>query len=236
MKIKHRIVPRLVAVLGSALVAVAFAFFPFSVSVQPAGWQSAPAQVTLKAAAATMPAPTSASGALASASKTSTSTYSASSYQSQSGTTTTYGSWELVECATTECGWTCSVTGAFTTTSGSPPPPPSSPCETSSPTYSTAYDCPNGGTLSGTTCYVTTTTTANTVQLSWSPTITGQFLVPKIQVVDATSCTSSTWTVLATESDITGSYTISSPSSTEYYGLRTLSGSWTGPVTSCTQG
>ena len=105
--------------------------------------------------------------------------------------------------------------------------------------YYPGYYCLDGGYLSGTTCYVSTTT--NEVKFSWVPSTTtdamGMPLVPQVQVVESTSCTSSSWTALATVADSTDSYTVSSPSAAEYYAIRTLNGStWTGPTTSCTQG
>jgi hypothetical protein len=102
-------------------------------------------------------------------------------------------------------------------------------------------NCYLGGVLlyNNTECVIYTTTPA--VEFSWTePTATstlGQPLAPNVQVVSSTSCTSTNWTTIATVADSTGSYTVTSPSSSDYYAIRTLAGSdWTGPITSCTQG
>jgi hypothetical protein len=231
--------PKLVTVLGSAIAVLALAFCaPFFAGMQLSAWQSSPSPAVMNVASATMPAPTSASGKLTSSSSSSTST---STYAAIASTTysTVYGTWNILGCATLECSFQCSVTGQVVNTFATPPagaPSPSSPCETTS--SSTSYSCPYGGYLSGTICYVTTstTTTTNTVKFTWSETYTGQFLVPNIQIVEATSCTSSSWTPIATATDSTGSYTVNSPSSSEYYAIRTVNHAWIGPVTSCTQG
>ena len=205
-----------------------------------AAWSGSPAPNVLRISAATMPPPTSASGSLGSTSSTSTSSYAASSYQYQSGTTTsyTYGTWIEDQAAGSQQQYTCSLNDYTFWSSGYP----SFPCETSTtvPVYSTAYDCPNGGTLSGTTCYTTTTTTIPAVKFSWTATsvasVLGQSLAPNVQVVSSSSCTSTTWTTLTTVADSTGSYTVSNPSTSDYYAIRTANGSWIGPVVSCTQG
>lgn len=176
-----------------------------------------------------MPAPASASGSLGSVSSTVSSSYAAHSYTASS---TDVGYWyPQPNWSTTGHYYICSVTG-------SPGDNTSAPCQKT--VYYTAYDCPNGGTLSGTTCYTTTTTTTPVVTLSWTATIAtsvlGQPLAPNMQVLQATSCTSTRWTVLATVADSTGSYTVNNPSTSDYYAIRTVNGSWTGPVVSCTQG
>ena len=102
------------------------------------------------------------------------------------------------------------------------------------------YYCFGGGYLSGTTCIVSTST--NVVKFSWTtPTnvdATGSPLVSQVEVVEATSCTGSPWTVVTSIASSTGAYTVSSPSSTEYYAVRTLSRykTWTSGVVACTQG
>jgi hypothetical protein len=100
------------------------------------------------------------------------------------------------------------------------------------------YSCPNGGTLSGSTCYVTTVTPY--IKFAWAtPTAydaNGQPLVTGVDVVEGSSCSTSSWTIVATASPSADSYTIDYPSTSEYYGIRTVNESWLGPVTSCTQG
>lgn len=117
-------------------------------------------------------------------------------------------------------------------------------------TYTAQSICPSGGScyytcylggyyLSNGECIMYTTVPA--VQFSWTTTTTtdasGSPLVPEVQVLEASSCTSTSWTTVATVADSTGSYTVNSPSSSDYYAIRTLAGSdWTGPITSCAQG
>ena len=111
--------------------------------------------------------------------------------------------------------------------------------------YVCTFTCPDGTSYTGSrnaliTCYYATTYTYYIVYSWTAPTTasaSGATLAPEVQVVESTSCTGSSWTVLATVADSTGSYTVSSPSAAEYYAIRTFNGStWTGPTTSCTQG
>jgi hypothetical protein len=214
------------------LVAVAAAISVTLVSggvPQLASWNGGTPAYTQSVSAATMPAPSSASGGLASSS--STSSYAASS---SSTTTVVYGTWtsegSSTVGSTTTYYWQCSV-GPYVGTSTDNPPSASS-CSADSTT--TSYSCPNGGTLSGTSC--DTTVTTYTVDFAWNETSVGPSLIPDMQVVSASSCTSASWTTVATVTDSTGSYTVNSPSSSDYYGIRSVNGSWLGPVTSCTQG
>lgn len=233
---------KLTTVFGSAVVVLALAFgVSLLTGMRLSVWQSSPSPAVMKVTTATMPAPNSANGQLTSTttSSTSTSSYPASSHQQPY---TVYGSWSTVGCAPnagqTECTYQCSLNGQTANNLGNPPSPPSS-YACSKTDYTTVYDCPNGGSLSGITCYVTTTSTSSTpstIKFTWSETYTGPFLVPDIQVVEANSCTSTNWTPIATESDSSGSYTVNSPSSSEYYAIRTINNSWIGPTTSCTQG
>ena len=220
--------------LKVTLLAVAVVVLPVTLvtgrTPQLASWGSGTPAYTQSVKAATIPAPATASGSLGSVSSTVSSSYAAHSYTASS---TDVGYWyPQPNWSTTGHYYICSVTG-------SPGDNTSAPCQKT--VYYTAYDCPNGGTLSGTTCYTTTTTTTPAVKFAWTaPTATstlGQPLAPNVQVVSSTSCTSTSWTTVATVADSTGSYTVSSPSSSDYYAIRTLVGSdWTGPITSCTQG
>ncbi|MHB1734445.1 MAG: hypothetical protein ACYCU8_13530, partial [Ferrimicrobium acidiphilum] len=69
--------------------------------------------------------------------------------------------------------------------------------------YYPGYYCPNGGGLSGTTCTLSTTTDA--LKFSWTTATSidalGKQLAPQVQVVEASSCTPSSWTVVASVSD-----------------------------------
>jgi len=100
------------------------------------------------------------------------------------------------------------------------------------------YSCPDGGYLSGSNCIANTTTPD--LKFTWAtPTAydtNGQPLVTGVDVVEGSSCSASSWTNVATVSPSADSYTVDNPSTSEYYGIRTVNESWSGPVTSCTQG
>jgi len=101
------------------------------------------------------------------------------------------------------------------------------------------YSCPSGGTLSGTTCY--TNTTSPYLQFTWkTPTAydaSGQDFVTGVAVVEGSSCSTSSWKVVATAPPSADSYTIDNPSTSEYYGLQTIGiGGWTSSVSECSIG
>jgi len=101
------------------------------------------------------------------------------------------------------------------------------------------YYCENGGTLSGTNCITTTTTPY--LKFTWAtPTAydaSGQDFVTGVAVVEGSSCSTSSWTVVAKESPSADSYTVDDPSTSEYYGLQTTGfGGWTSTVSGCTLG
>ena len=101
------------------------------------------------------------------------------------------------------------------------------------------YSCPSGGSLSGSTCYTTTTTPY--LKFTWTtPTAydtSGQPYVTGVDVVEGSSCSTSSWTNVATVSPSADSYTIDNPSTSEYYGLQTTGlGGWTSTVSGCTLG
>jgi hypothetical protein len=101
------------------------------------------------------------------------------------------------------------------------------------------YSCPDGGSLSGSTC-ITETTTPD-IRFTWTtPTAydaSGQDFVTGVDVVEGSSCSTSSWTVVATESPSVDSYTVDNPSTSEYYGLQTKGlGGWTSTVSGCTLG
>jgi len=100
------------------------------------------------------------------------------------------------------------------------------------------YSCPSGGTLSGTDCITTTTPD---IKFTWAtPTAydaSGQDFVTGVDVVEGSSCSTSSWKVVATVSPSTDSYTVDNPSTSEYYGLQTKGlGGWTSTVSGCTLG
>jgi len=102
-----------------------------------------------------------------------------------------------------------------------------------------SHYCPDGGYLSGTTCY--TNTTSPYLQFTWkTPTAydaSGQDFVTGVAVVEGSSCSTSSWKVVATAPPSADSYTIDNPSTSEYYGLQTIGiGGWTSSVSECSIG
>jgi len=101
------------------------------------------------------------------------------------------------------------------------------------------YSCPYGGYQYGSNC--DTTTTTPDIKFTWAtPTAydaSGQDFVTGVDVVEGSSCSASSWKVVATVSPSTDSYTVDNPSTSEYYGLQTKGlGGWTSTVSGCTLG
>jgi len=102
-----------------------------------------------------------------------------------------------------------------------------------------SHYCPDGGYLSGTTCY--TNTTSPYLQFTWeTPTAydaSGQDFVTGVAVVEGSSCSTSSWKVVAKVSPSADSYMVDNPSTSEYYGLQTTGiGGWTSTVSGCSIG
>jgi len=101
------------------------------------------------------------------------------------------------------------------------------------------YSCPGSDLTFVQTCYTTTTTPD--IKFTWAtPTAydaSGQDFVTGVDVVEGSSCSASSWKVVATVSPSTDSYTVDNPSTSEYYGLQTKGlGGWTSTVSGCTLG
>jgi len=210
---------KLLAILANVTMASALGSYLF-LGTQLASWNSTPASLSVDATATVMPAPGSASGDAVNTTITSSYEATQDGYDCPPEQNFYY-----VGAIFTSNGVKCAYTD------------PSGEGATSYFPVIYEYDCPNGGTLSGTTCYTTTTPY---LKFIWAtPTAydaNGQPLVTGVDVVEGSSCSASSWTNVATVSPSADSYTIDNPSTSEYYGIRTVNESWLGPVTSCTQG
>ena len=145
-----------------------------------------------------------------------------------------YGSWVYTGVLYSSSGqpsyqWSCTLGPGGATAADSPPP--ASYCSVViSPAV---YYCPRGGSLGGTTCYITSNTgTSYDIKFAWTSSIS----VPDVQIVKSSSCTGGSWSILATVPDSYGSYIVDQVSSSEYYGVRPANGSSVGLVSACTQG
>jgi len=211
---------RMLAILANITVASALGSYSF-LGTQLASWNSAPASLAVDATAAVMPAPGSASGVTGST--TSTSSYGATfnGYYCSPIPDMVYDGLLYIGSVGLQCEYTWLADGTG---------------YNDNPIYE--YSCPDGGYLSGSNCIANTTTPD--LKFTWAtPTAydtNGQPLVTGVDVVEGSSCSASSWTNVATVSPSADSYTVDNPSTSEYYGIRTVNESWLGPVTSCTQG
>jgi hypothetical protein len=143
-----------------------------------------------------------------------------------------YGTWTYTGVLYSPSGqpsyqWSCSLGAGAATTADSPPPA----ADCSQVISPAVYYCPQGGSLVDTECFKNIGTSYS-VKFSW----TASTSVPNVQVVKSSSCTSGSWSVIATVPDNDGSYTVEQVSSSEYYGVRPVNGSLVGLVSACTQG